>query len=549
MFCRQCGEKHLESAAFCGKCGTKREEPPPQNDTPPPVPEPPPMSDVPEPPPMDYPPPNPPQEPKGKKPLILIICLLALLLVAGAAAWWLFLRDSEEKYIPTSEEEDVPYQEEEIEEPEEPIIEADTPDEQEEDDIAISLLSALQAYRAVLNQLIDGGRNPWTEESALAVFDRVYIELVDFDMDGIPELVVVITPEMQVAGGIGSLYVFRYAGWVELIYSGNLWGSAGWGFYALETASNGETYLVHIETLDFDLPYEIVHRVLWEDGFEIERHMTRATNQAAPYIDQGRSLWMWQVPSNLLGALAEIERKIAELESGEDAGAAEVSHAPGIDIAEIDAIISSRTNARDVAFAVLDIETGTVYATANGNIPFVAAGFYAPLFSLAISRDGNYCVTADTMMAGMDNAAANRLIADFGGFSQVNESLRALGYTQTSFARNFGDTEASRRGYENFTTAEEAALILADVYLYGGHFQMNVNLSGDGINMPDGVIIYAHRGHGIGEAFNVFVILLTPNGSFSLAVLTNNIGGANAAPVISAILENVREQAAANARS
>ena len=209
----------------------------------------------------------------------------------------------------------------------------------------------------------------------------------------------------------------------------------------------------------------------------------------------------------------------------------------------IDAIIADRAEAWQVAVAVLDLETGETNATASGDIPFVASGFYAPLYNIALSRDNAVLrQTAETMMATMDNTAANSLISSLGGLSQVNSILRDRGFPETTFGRNFGDVEASRRGQENFTTAREAALILAEVYDSGGHARMNANLAGAGISLPAGATVHAHRGTGIGGADNVFAVVVTPQMQYVLVIVTDALNNAGAVPLISEILTEVHRQ-------
>jgi len=213
------------------------------------------------------------------------------------------------------------------------------------------------------------------------------------------------------------------------------------------------------------------------------------------------------------------------------------------DITEINNIISRRTSLANVAVAVIDLQTRESESTANGDVRFVSAGFYVPIFNLALAYEPRVRnQTTDTMMSGMNNASANSLIAGLGGFDRVNQRLRDLGFSGTTFARNFGDTAASARGIENYTTALDAVSILAEVYDNGGYSLMNVNLTREGITIPSGARFYAHRGTGIGGAFNIFAIVDAPTGNYAVAILTRDLSTSNATRILSELLEYIHQQ-------
>jgi len=214
------------------------------------------------------------------------------------------------------------------------------------------------------------------------------------------------------------------------------------------------------------------------------------------------------------------------------------------EIEEIYNIILGWDNATNVSAAILNLETGEIFSTANGDIPFVASGFYAPIHNIAFDRSITLHDSAAHMMATMDNVTANALIETLGGFSTVNAELHRQGFINTSFSRNFGDIAASNRGIENYTTAKEAVEILAMAYVENRHPYMNVDLAGDGIRIPDGTHFYAHTGQGIGDAYNVFAIVTTQERNYTVAVLTSGMGIREAAPLITEILANMQEQMA-----
>ena len=229
--------------------------------------------------------------------------------------------------------------------------------------------------------------------------------------------------------------------------------------------------------------------------------------------------------------------------TGEDVEAVmEITNYDSFDITLLNNIISNRTNLENVSVAVLNLNTREIHITANGDSIFVAAGFYAPLYSMAIANDSTLRQTAEAMMTTMDNTSANTLIDRLGGFAEVNGLLRNLGFTGTTFARNFGDTAASGQGRENFTTAREAAQILAEIYDGGSYWRMNVDLTRDGVSLPSGVTIHAHRGLGIGDSYNVFSVIVASSAQYAVVILTDDLGQTRAVPIVSELLANIAEQ-------
>ena len=111
---------------------------------------------------------------------------------------------------------------------------------------------ALAAYRELLT-------TPQTMETewgfvTWGIQDVLYAELVDFDNNGIPELVLLISYAVYDDGFIewGGVFTGRiiivvgYAGRAEMLYSGVVWEDAGgFSWYTLATSPGGQSYLVH----------------------------------------------------------------------------------------------------------------------------------------------------------------------------------------------------------------------------------------------------------------------------------------------------------------
>lgn len=67
------------------------------------------------------------------------------------------------------------------------------------------------------------------------------------------------------------------------------------------------------------------------------------------------------------------------------------------------------------------------------------------------------------MITESDNAAANVLI-DFLGFDALNAYFKKIGLRNTNLARKMMDFEERREGEENYTTAEDMAYLLEELY-------------------------------------------------------------------------------------
>ena len=222
------------------------------------------------------------------------------------------------------------------------------------------------------------------------------------------------------------------------------------------------------------------------------------------------------------------------------------------DMDRIGTVISQKTAPANVSVAICDCETGAFYTTYNSGNEFIASGFYLPLYVLAYENGSSNITlreTADNMMTAMDNNSANTVINYLGGLSSVNAEIKRLTYTATSFNRKFGDTEASKQGYENYTSANDAVAFLTKVYQMGAYKEMNANLKADGVVLPNIGTVYAHRGLGIGTAYNVFAVVTGAGRDYCVAIMTKDMGSssetvkANATSLVSDLLGEINRQA------
>lgn len=68
------------------------------------------------------------------------------------------------------------------------------------------------------------------------------------------------------------------------------------------------------------------------------------------------------------------------------------------------------------------------------------------------------------MMVDSDNTAGNILIEQLGGLSEMNNYLREQDFSGTVMNRLFLDTEALESGIDNYTSAEDVARLLQNIY-------------------------------------------------------------------------------------
>lgn len=213
-------------------------------------------------------------------------------------------------------------------------------------------------------------------------------------------------------------------------------------------------------------------------------------------------------------------------------------------VAELDADaldgIVAKYSTSDAAVAVMPSSTADPYLSEQANSRFVAAGLYLPIY-LAAHATGNdsAVVSADAMMRTMDNDDGNSAIDGLGGLAPLNSWLGNAGYSSTTFSRRFGDVAASESGNENYSSAADAARMLMAADQDGGTSLMSVDLAAEGVNVPAGVTVHAHRGQGIKDAYNYFVFVSTDDGAAGVAVMTRNLGHQSAAALTGEVLDQV----------
>lgn len=181
-----------------------------------------------------------------------------------------------------------------------------------------------------------------------------------------------------------------------------------------------------------------------------------------------------------------------------------------------------------------------IATTSQSGKQFVAAGLYLPVYLAAMdSGNDDAKAQAATMMGTMDNASGNNVAAALGGWDAVNAWASSHGYSGTSFSRNYGDVAASNSGYENYSSSRDAALMLASVDAKGGTSLMNVDIAAEGVVIPAGMTVHAHRGQGIQDTWNYFAIVEANGHKAAVSVVTQYQGKAVAADLMSKVLASV----------
>lgn len=197
----------------------------------------------------------------------------------------------------------------------------------------------------------------------------------------------------------------------------------------------------------------------------------------------------------------------------------------------------------EAAVSVIPVGENDEFDSRQANTKFVAAGLYLPVY-LAAKDSGNSGAvsSAETMMRTMDNDSGNAAISDIGGLSTLNGWLGGAGYSNTDFQRAFGDVEASNSGYENYTSAADAAKMLAATDNAGGTNLLSYDLASEGVTTPSGVTLNGHRGQGIKNSYNFFILMKTGKTTMAVSVLTQNLGKDTAVSLINDILAEVASE-------
>lgn len=208
---------------------------------------------------------------------------------------------------------------------------------------------------------------------------------------------------------------------------------------------------------------------------------------------------------------------------------------------KIDNLIKDFAQTHSVSVAISD-RNKIVYETTDSHTQFPAVGFYFPVILHAQEvADYNYEKQYENVIKTMSNASANELIDAQGGLDGLNNWLSTNGYSDTSFARKFGDVNAAKAGNDNYTSAHDAAMMLSKAM--GNSFITNptgYNVAADGVRIPSGITIMAHRGQGIKNAYNYFMIIKSGDKMLGMSVLTSSAPKSDVAELVSKLLDSLK---------
>jgi hypothetical protein len=261
----------------------------------------------------------------------------------------------------------------------------------------------------------------------------------------------------------------------------------------------------------------------------------------AAFITYSMGLWGARSPSSPNAPSAS-----SSVTPSSTSPSSSASHtAIGFDTNGLNAIVNGVSTTDVAVAATVDGNTAAsagenTYSSQQADKQFVAAGLYLPIYLQARAQNNASALTSATaMMQNMDNSAGNDAIAALGGLDAVSQWSAQQGYAQTSFARDLGDVQASAAGYENRSSAADASRMLATAQNEGATELMNYDLASDGVRIPAGVSVNAHRGMGIQNTYNYFITMSKGSTSISLAVMTQSQGKERTAQMTSALLSSM----------
>lgn len=193
----------------------------------------------------------------------------------------------------------------------------------------------------------------------------------------------------------------------------------------------------------------------------------------------------------------------------------------------------------DVGVSVMNEDGLRSYSSCNASLSFVAAGLYLPAWLDYHDTYGDRPDAYADSLTGMNNGSANGLIDAVGGESDLNEWLSDNKYYRTRLERDYGDVKASQNGYENYASPDDAARMLNEMAENGDDGLMNYDIASEGVAIPSGATVHAHRGQGIKDSYNYFMVISNGKKKVSVAVMTQNQGRAVAAQLASRMLDKV----------
>ena len=239
--------------------------------------------------------------------------------------------------------------------------------------------------------------------------------------------------------------------------------------------------------------------------------------------------------SSKAGKSAEKSGKKTESDTSKDGNG---QKARTLDKKSMDAIVDG-VSTTEVGVSVMTEDGLRSYSSRNASLPYVAAGLYLPAW---VDFRDTYNRKPDDFtdsLTKMDNDSANALIDAVGGESDLNEWLSDNKYSRTRFERAYGDVQASNSGDENYSSPNDAARMLIEMAKTGDDSLMNYDIASEGVSIPSGATVHAHRGQGIRDAYNYFIVISNGKRKVAVAVMTQSQGKDAAVQLTSRVLDQV----------
>ena len=207
----------------------------------------------------------------------------------------------------------------------------------------------------------------------------------------------------------------------------------------------------------------------------------------------------------------------------------------------MDAIVDTyNSGSGNAAVSVMTSDNLKSYSSSKASYSMSAAGLYLPPWLayydlVGGSPAGGY----QSVLSSMDNGKANELIDRDGGMDMLNSWLKAHDYDDTSFEHLYGDVNASEDGYDNTTSSDDAAKMLTQLMTKGEDGLLGYNIASDGVAVPDGATVHAHRGMGVGDAYDYYMVVSNGSKKVAVVVLTQGQTKEQAASLTSNVLKQV----------
>lgn len=212
-----------------------------------------------------------------------------------------------------------------------------------------------------------------------------------------------------------------------------------------------------------------------------------------------------------------------------------------LDRKTMDALVNPYdTSSGSVAVSVMTSDKTVSYSSKHAYLSMSSAGLYLPPWLDYYDKSGSSPASDySAALTSMDNDKANDLIDAVGGLDALNSWLDARGYSSTCFGHRYGDVETAGLGYQNTTSSDDAAKMLTAMIAKGDDGLLTYDVTTDGVNVPSGATVHAHRGMGVGDAYDYYMVVSNGSRKVAVVVLTQNQSKKQAVSLTSGVLRQV----------